>query len=375
MAHPIKLTGLTFLAGLLLLGSAGCESHLDTSYGSVHGASINGIRGFAELLRQQGHRVGFSYRLTPRLMEREDVLVYFDPSGGRLDGATRLWFEEWLEVRDDRHLIIVPRDSDTEIAYWDALLALPPGSLDEDQIDEATQRRRSAEDRQRSLFSEAVELESADWYGWRLAPTAEERIVRTVTGEPSWTDDLGLEQGELDLRFRRRLEVSPWSIPLVTSGDDTVISELPLAGGSVWIVGNGSFLLNFGLVNREHRKLAGALGEAIGSGKRVTFVLGTRQGEAEEQSPGLLSFLRVFPLSWVGMHLIALGLIYGLYQLPIFGRPKVVEQREVYRFGRHVAALGALLESTGKGEFARKRVAEYRQKHQGDSVAEAQEKE
>ena len=46
-------------------------------------------------------------------------------------------------------------------------------------------------------------------------------------------------------------------------------------------------------------------------------------------------------------------LMFCWWKLPIFGRPRVNVDTEDQRFGRHVEALGKLLQRTGDSTFAR----------------------
>ncbi len=49
--------------------------------------------------------------------------------------------------------------------------------------------------------------------------------------------------------------------------------------------------------------------------------------------------------------MVAFLLIFCWHRFPIFGRPKELPNRDVFRFGRHAEALGSLLERSASREF------------------------
>ena len=57
--------------------SAGCRQDVDATYGRLSGSSVNGVRVFANLLRSKGCRVESTRRLSPKLRDQTDLIVYF----------------------------------------------------------------------------------------------------------------------------------------------------------------------------------------------------------------------------------------------------------------------------------------------------------
>ncbi len=132
------------------------------------------------------------------------------------------------------------------------------------------------------------------------------------------------------------------------------------------LVVNGSFLLNYGLINHENRKLAGRLIDLAGSPGRVVFL---ESGDSDPrilptdpapQLPQGLAILAVWPINVVLLQLIAIGIIFGFARWPILGRPREPRPPEAANFGLHAEALGKLLSRTSSRDFALRRVAEYR---------------
>ncbi|MGC4001669.1 MAG: hypothetical protein QM811_00325 [Pirellulales bacterium] len=136
-------------------------------------------------------------------------------------------------------------------------------------------------------------------------------------------------------------------------------------------VENGSFLLNYALINKEHRKLADRLirrivdvdpNNAPGS---VVFLESGHGGPEIRTNETLASFetgwdlFKVQPLGAFLCHLGVLGIIFCFVRWPIFGRPKADARETSLDFGQHLTALSRLLRRTGDRGFAEGRLAQY----------------
>jgi hypothetical protein len=109
--------------------------------------------------------------------------------------------------------------------------------------------------------------------------------------------------------------------PLVTR-----ITQDDWNGGQIIVIANGSFTLNYPLVNHEHRKLAARLIEASSSADdRVVFIESDAGGppirdkEKATSPPTSLELLKVWPLNAILLHIAVLGLVLLLARAPIFG--------------------------------------------------------
>lgn len=359
------------LMSLVLL--TGCETDLDTTYGTLHGPSVNGVRVFADLLRADGHRVGAASGLTPSLWNPDiGVLVLFLDEYDRLDPDVREYLEEWLAEEPDRTVLLVLRDSASEIAYWEEVIAHAGAEIVPDERSRMETKLRLAKASFESNAQRSVQRELGDWYGLDAPPAKGDRVATRIEAAPEWTDEIGLVQGKLDLRFHRRLRLDWETDELIAAGPDVLLAEMPMSDGRVLLVANGSFLLNYPLINHEHRKLAGALSRYLGQQQRIVFVLSTAiVEETEDAEPGLWAFVQVPPINWIAGHLVVLSLLYCLYRLPIFGRPKVLENREVFRFGRHIDALAAMLATTRDEQKARERIESYLRQNRPDTTPES----
>jgi hypothetical protein len=137
--------------------------------------------------------------------------------------------------------------------------------------------------------------------------------------------------------------------------------------GELLIVANGSFVLNEPLVNHEHRKLAARLIDHVGTPKSVAFLESGAGGPMlleTEPEQGIKNGMEIFgvaPFNWIFLHLAVLGAIFCVARFPIFGAPRPLDPAPLSDFGRHVWALGKLLERTGDREFAISRLQHYQQ--------------
>jgi hypothetical protein len=353
---------------LLLTVAAGCSEQVDKRYGVVYGKSVNGIGSFLSLLREDGRRADVSLSLNPRLFEDAEALIIFERGFDRLDNETLKWLDDWLYAGRGRNLVLVLRDMDEEIALWENVLegfdALESGYREKVEA-------RLEDARSRLLQQTADDVGTADpwyereaWYSLDADAAPAIRRADSVTIADAWPEAPNLEQGKLDLRFRRRLAPLDRGERLVTAGDDVLIARIRVKDSNLWLVANGSFLLNYGLVNREHRKLALALAGSLGDGARVTLVTSATVTEGEADR-GPFAVLAVTPINWIAPHVLALALVFALYRFPIFGRPTEKVTREAYHFGRHVEALGLMLSESRDLDYARERIKTYHQHARG----------
>jgi len=147
---------------------------------------------------------------------------------------------------------------------------------------------------------------------------------------------------------------------LVRSEGHVLVARLSKGKSQILLVNNGSFLLNMMLVNREHRKLAARLVQAIGESgsagtKQVYFLelpwgYVPPTGPIEEPSP--YRFLMVYPLNLILLHLFLLGLIFAMARFPRLGpgyEPDIVSR---VSFDAHLAAMARWLRRSRDYRFA-----------------------
>jgi hypothetical protein len=366
---------------LLVLGVVACvgcsDPDLDTLYGErtgiYGGKSINGTAVLGEMFEQAGHRVSSRRYLSPKLAEA-DVIVWFPDNFEPPEEKTREWLDAWLEA-GGHTLIYVARDYDAEPDYWREVLPSIPANQ------QAEAKKRSTDAIQR-FDSERKDLPDAADAGWfSIDGKAKPRDVKALAGP--WA--AGIDAKKANIKLNSRIELGDWAEPLLETDDgDLLVSrqwwnsnssklaEENAGDSKLIVVANGSFLLNYPLVNHEHRKLAGKLIGEVPEDAQVVFLEGgnppIREEEPEPEVPTGLEMFSVWPMNWILVHLGILGVCFMLSRWPIFGLARSPESEAQADFGKHVAALAELLARTRDRGFAIARLQQYRQQSKKEPV-------
>jgi hypothetical protein len=350
---------------------------LPTAYGKRRGGegarSVSGTSVLAELYKQAGHRATTLTRLSPRL-DKWEVIVWAPDDFAAPTKEQREFLESWLAKGTGRVVVYIGRDYDAAIAYWEKVKpTAPPEKTYEFQRQLARAKAEHAAGRGKMPTDEY-----ARWFTVRR--DGQLRDVSTLAGP--WADGIDAKktairvEGRLDLPVEKDVGKDDPPLPedfellLESNGDPlaTRVTDTSWGDGQVIVLTNGSFVLNYPLVNREHRKLAARLVAECGPApKKVVFIESGAGGPpvldkeptASETSP--LAFLNVWPLNAIVLHLTILGIIFCVARSPIFGRPRELPAEPAADFGKHVGALGDLLARTQDRNYAQSRLAQYRQ--------------
>jgi hypothetical protein len=359
------------LLGFVLLGllAAGCNEELETEYGSRTGTaavSVNGTSVLAEMFKQAGYSISGASWVGPKLAKGADVIVWFPDCFALPEAKQRRWFEDWLCAQPDRTLVYVGRDYDAAIAYWKAALKLASA----EQKEAVRRELRRAEIHFSVLRLGLAPKADCDWFS--ESRERRHRQVHALSGNRDWL--AGIDPKLLDIELNGRLVPGRDAVNLLTSAPDVLVSERQFCASKLLIVANGSFLLNFPLVNHENRKLAGKLIESVGSQRRVAFLESGPEGldvyaeEPESVGRSGLAILVTEPFDIPILHLAVAGIVFCLARFPIFGRPRAWQPEALADFGAHIAALGKLLAATKDRAFALAALATYqRSTHVGAS--------
>lgn len=362
--------GLLALAGILCL--AGCGEELDARYGVRRGQSVNGTGVLYELLRRRGHYVTTRHFLSPSVKRRADCMFWFPQEYGVPPEENRKWLEEWLREEEGRVLVFVARDYDAESEYWKVIqkTALP------EKLKEYKRRQQEAE----SFFDNELlgqpDRTACPWFVQRKRerPPRQPLPGETLSGSPRLVESVDAKKLEIPVNLG--LEPAFEAEPLLIMDDEVLMTRQSFhadTGGEshLIVVVNGSFLLNYPLVHREHRKLAAAVLDEVESlaaedSMQVVFLeswMGEWLTVSETDEAGGMQmswdFFAVAPLSYIFLQLALVGIVFAFSRWPIFGRPQQEESEGLTDFGRHVEALGELLELSGDWEYAQKRVEQY----------------
>ena len=369
------------VAGALLAGRR--DEQLPTAYGRRRGTeyarSVNGTAVLADLFKRAGHRVTTFGRLSPKL-EAADVIVWVASNFKPPTTEQREFLEEWLERSEDlRTVVYIGRDYDAAVDYWNSVAREVPGA----QADEALRRQAEARAAAEAARAKMPAKEYARWF--TMIRDARPRTIDQLSGP--WAEGIDAKQAALRLEGRLAIPQSsdrgasdPELLtyePLLETGRDALVTRVidkknwldnqGQPSGQVLVVANGSFVLNYPLVNHEHRKLGAKLVAECGSPGRVVFIESGEDGPAvldKEPAggiPNVLELLKVWPLNAILLHLTVLGIILCLARSPIFGRPRELPADSPTDFGKHVAALGQLLARSRDRHYAQSRLAQYRQ--------------
>ncbi len=348
----------------LLLFVAGCETRVETNYGSRHGPgpteSVNGASVLGDMFQRAGHKVYSWHYLSPRLKERADCIVWFPDDYKPPAPNVRQWLEGWLKAKPGRTLIYVGRDFDAGPIYWKKVApGAPPAQTPLIQSEISFEQSRITGAR-----SALPKNEDCGWF--TLDSTVKSRQVKKLEGEPRWLD--GIDPAKTEITLESRLEPPPEADILLASAEDVLVSSAPWQGSRLIVVANGSFLLNEPLVNHEHRKLAGKLIDEIGPPPRKVVFLESGSGgppirdkDPTLGSPTGLEIFNLWPTNWILLHLAAVGVIFCFVRWPVFGRPRRLKRVAESDFGRHIAAEAELLKRSGDRTYAAARLLHYRQ--------------
>ncbi len=375
---------LLIVVGAILAGRR--DEQLPTTYGRRRGGewgkSVNGTAVLADMFRVRGDTITTMSRFSPRL-DKYDVIVWAPDDFEPPDKEHRDRLVEWLEAGNGRTLVYIGRDYNGAIDYWERMAPTAPAELAGESLHRQAEARAAWE----AARSQMPKEEYAQWFTFRR----DQKPRRATNLSGPWAKDI--DDSKTDIRLEGMLEMpsdktydlvdSPDNLPppivepLLTSDHDALVYRLsdpdwkstPTGDpGQIIVVNNGSFLLNYPLVNHEHRKLADKLIAECGSGgKRVVFIESAAKGppvldkEPTGSMPSPLELLKVWPLNAILLHVAVLGIIICLSRSLIFGRPRDLPGDSPSDFGKHVAALGKLLARTKDRNYAQARLAQYRQ--------------
>ncbi len=417
---------LTFCLLAAPLAVVGCApQELDTTYGLRHSLSgresVNGTAALGEMFKAAGYRVNGWRRLSPKL-EDYDVIVWFPNDFAPPEEPQRQFLEDWLSNEPGRTLIYVGRDYDAATTYWQKVTPSVPA----DQAMEvarrlATLRSANAKARAATKWDNHV-----DWF--TVQQPQPQGPVTDLAGP--WAASIDARQAELDvytlLAIPGEDDRKKWKgrdgvplrdleyTPLLAGNQGPLVTRITSAdwgSSQLLVVANGSFLLNLPLANATHRQLAGNLIETCGDADRAVFLESGPGGplilaeDPDESYPTGLEVFTVWPLGIIVLHLAALGILCCFAAYPIFGRPREVlmpsqastarastyqsgyymagsstveaSARRIERahFGKHIEAVGEMLELTHDRNYAVERVKYYHEHVKRDSGVSHQQSE
>jgi hypothetical protein len=368
-SHCLRLTLLA------ALWCAGCSQYepLPVEYGKRSGASVNGTGVFSAMCENAGYRTSTRRILGPELQRTADVIVWFPDDWAPPSSKHQQWFDAWLQGGGGRTLLIVGRDFEAQEQYWAEVNAR--GLSNNKTLSADFEKQAAAELNQD--YAAQIFPQDGGWYNKSAAKTS-----GRVTGFAGpWSTFINPAATEIEAHSRLGETAShPTTVLLSETAPDRAPFVFVEHISANWnpqsssstsqriTVANGSFLLNYPLVNKEHRKLAALMIQQIASvspnGEMVFVESGPggptiRQHESLAKFSTGLEFFSMPPLGTFLSHLALLGILFCFVRWPIFGRPKTPPQPTGVDFGQHLGALGNLLERTGDKNYAQLRLDQY----------------
>lgn len=373
---PVALGAVVLLVILLIWLFRG-KPELHTGYGrrmgGEHRDSVNGTLVLSEMFRLSGRTVTTTERLSPKL-RKYSTIVWFPNDYDVPTKEQRQFLEQWLAEDSNRTLIYVGRDYDAASAYWAKVLPTAPA----DQKDEVRHKLAEAKSR---YAEERARLPKDEYARWFVVREGAPRKVTKLEGD--WAD--GIDQTNLDISLHSRLakpasqdvpkddnQATPHFEPLLTSEGDSLIARVrdpyDSRAGKVIVVTNGSMLLNYPLINHENRKLAGKLINECEVDGAVAFLESDRGGPPiDAKSKDKPDREWPYPMNAIVFHLVMLSLVYCLAKSAIFGRARELPADTPSDFGKHISALGKLMQRTKDQAYAYARLQQYRLHGKRDS--------
>jgi hypothetical protein len=365
---------------VIYLGSGGSKGDLSTKYGQRRGAgagdSVNGTAVLAELFERQDHRVNAATQLSRRL-DLYQTIVWAPDDFGPPSLPARQFLDAWLAAGSGRTLVYIGRDYDAAGEYWQRMVA----QVDDERREDYQRRLAHAESEFAARRSAFPKHEPCEWFTMEGGQPA--RKIPDLDGP--WA--AGIDAAKTDIVLAGRLDIpeesedgipasgaTAWdgsssAVEILLQSENDVLAhrfQQPGWGNSqVIVIANGSFTLNMGLVNKEHRKLAAKLVAECGAPGRVAFLesgpqgLSVDKGDAPQNENFALRIFMIWPVSFIFIHFAALGIAYCIAVFPIFGRPRTLPGEGRSDFGQHVAALGELFQKTKDTFFAELRIRQY----------------
>ena len=367
------------LAASLLVAVGGCGEQPTvpaTQYGRFQGqgyaSSLNGTRVFRDMVTAAGMSVKRYDKLSPKI-EHFETIFWFLSDRNAPPGASLDYLENWLLRGYDRTLVLVGRDYDADVSYWRDLIRQTTDERAKEFYQIQLAIAMANQDQARQSYQRDIDANTGllvalsrdcRWYQYEEGDDATGKTVRG-----SWTQSV--RRGKTRIEYNHRLlppQSSDYQIEHLLRVDGKPfaysLSRPEWDGGRIIVITNGSFLLNYGLINPEHRQLAYNLIDEISYQSDVLFLEAGSTIEirsTEYENHNQWAWITHPPLRQIVPQLLFWGVMFSFVFFPIFGRARRTRRKPTSDFQDHIAATGRLLARTNDTEQAEEWLRQYRQ--------------
>ena len=381
-----RLRQSVLLSVLLLTIATGCHSRVgvNTEYGKVTGTSggtsVNGTNIFFGMFEERGFETRRYKRISPRIRRYETVVWFPGRQNVPSDRAIEV-LEQWLDEGYSRTIIYVARDFDAEIQFYQRMTETAEAE-DADEVRRLLAEAKIRQDRRLTYFADNDDPEVSDWFEHAydrrqkansLSGPLAEGVDASASGVEFATrlippQDPAEERERAATTLLSANEVEfVYALHRGEDGDTDLSRE-----NKIIVVSNGSFLLNFALVNKENRKLAGNLIDQCDQSSVVFLESGRGDieiSDRESLNHNAWAWIAQPPLCFIMPHFLLWGVIFCFVFYPIFGRPRRLQNHKNVSFLDHIIAMGKLMQRTRDVDEAMDKISRYQETNSRDSRA------
>lgn len=374
--HLRSTIQLLALSGIVFFLGCSTQNQLPTEYGQVSGrtgtTSLNGVSVFHDMFAQQGFRVKRRRKISP-MIRKFQTIVWFPDSDNCPNENTIDALSEWFAKGYSRTLIYVGRDYEAQLDYLQKIFEQVPNEQKEELLriraESMISRKRRSTDRYGYLYRRD-DLQSCKWF---QILEGDQKLATDFSGPLANQIDMSKSQISIGNRIEPSNKINKNSgfefLTLLSANGKEFVWEMSHSQNDMRliVVSNGSFLLNYSLVNPAHQQLAERLINRTQPKSNVLFLesgpAGIPVSESDYENRNSWAWIAEPPLRYIVPHLLMWGIIFCFVCFPIFGRPKNIFRRNLSQFRNHLRATAKLLQQTQTREDALRKISEFQSQH------------
>ena len=382
MVEPYLNIGARRIAmiGITAFLIAGCgRSELNTQYGKISGSqgsdSVNGVSILADMFAARGFKVKRRQKISPGI-SRFGTIVWFPDDYSCPSEKAIEALNSWLDAEKKRTLIYVGRDYDSRIDYLEDVLDSAPANQKEELL------RQRAEGK--VFQARRYDISPLYWFEedtteceWFEKVDYRRRKSTLISGVLSAGVDSGAAELELSTVLKPIVsQKSRWEAESQLDADGQpfvfqLTDRTSAFENSLFVISNGSFLLNYALIQKENRQLASNLIDQCDRFEDVLFLESGPRGidvsDSDTNNHNNWAWIAEPPLRYIVPHFLMWGILFCFVFFPIFGRPKRVKRRNTSTIRTHVDAMGKLISRSDLPDRATNKIHEYQRMTSSES--------